>query len=217
MTSRRRLGAPQVLFLSFVAGAVPFSGLAARLRAGVDLRRQGSGTVSGTALYEVAGFGPLAVAGTLDVAKGALGPLLAGRRRPGLAALSAGCAISGHNWSPFLKGAGGRGISPALGATLATAPEGTVLLGLGLGVGRLLRQTGLACLVAVALLIPVLSRRRGWVGAGLGLCIGLPIVVKRLMGNRPPPGDRRQVLVTRLLFDRDPPGTEADMADRPSG
>jgi hypothetical protein len=57
--------------VSFAAGAVPFSGIAAKLISGVDLRQRGSGTVSGSGLYEVAGFGPLVIAGSLDVVKGA--------------------------------------------------------------------------------------------------------------------------------------------------
>ncbi len=198
-----------MLVAAFGAGAVPFSGIAARLVAGVDLRRQGSGTVSGTGLFEVAGFGPLAVAGSLDVAKGAVGPLLAGRRRPVLAALSAGAAVAGHNWSPLLGGAGGRGISPALGATLATAPEAAVVLGGSLGLGRLVRATGLATFVALVALFPVLGRRHGARGLVLASALALPMLGKRLLGNRPPPeADRRRVLVWRLLFDRDPDGPE---------
>ena len=34
-----------------------------------------------------------------------------------------GLAVAGHNWSVFLRGAGGRGIAPALGATLVLAPD----------------------------------------------------------------------------------------------
>ena len=69
--------AAAILVLSFAAGAIPFSYIAGRRARGVDLRRVGSGTVSGTSLYRVAGFGPLAAAGVFDVAKGALGPALA--------------------------------------------------------------------------------------------------------------------------------------------
>ena len=74
-----------------------------------------SGTVSGTSLFHVAGFGPLAVTGIADIAKATVGPLLAGRNRPVLAAFAGGAAIAGHNWSPFLQGAGGRGFAPSLG------------------------------------------------------------------------------------------------------
>jgi Glycerol-3-phosphate acyltransferase len=120
------------LGIGFWAGAVPFSNLAARRFSGVDLRRVGTGTVSGTALYQVAGFGPLAVAGLLDVAKGTIGPLLVGRRRPVAAALACGLAVAGHNWSPFLGGAGGRGISPAMGALAVVGWPGMALLLTGL-------------------------------------------------------------------------------------
>src|SRR5207248_5425303 len=45
-----------VLVSSYAAGSIPFSYVAARIATGVDLRRPGSGTVSGTGLYEVSGF-----------------------------------------------------------------------------------------------------------------------------------------------------------------
>ena len=68
--------------VGFGVGAIPFSNIAARGRAGVDLRTVGSGTVSGSGLYEVAGKGPLFVVGLFELAKGALGALLAGRDHP---------------------------------------------------------------------------------------------------------------------------------------
>src|SRR4051794_12453048 len=126
----------RVVGVSFALGAVPFSNIAARAKAGVDLRVVGNGTVSGTNLFHVAGFGPLAVAGVCDVAKGAVGPLLAGRDRPVLAAVAGGAAVAGHNWSPFLRGAGGRGISPAIGALAVSEWTGAALLLGALAVGR---------------------------------------------------------------------------------
>ncbi len=227
-----------VVAVSYLAGSVPFSQLAAGRFAGTDLRRVGSGTVSGSALYEVAGFGPLVAAGVVEVAKGAIGPLLARRvvdlraprRTPAgrevarlLGALSAGAAIAGHNWSPWLGGAGGRGLSPALGATLVLAPEGTVVLLAGMAAGRLLRTSGLATLLAALGLVPVLGIRRGAAGVALGLSISAPMVVKRALGNAPltsgscsngatgaadVPLTAR--LFSRLLFDRDTPGPTTD-------
>jgi glycerol-3-phosphate acyltransferase PlsY len=185
--------------------------LAARLVAGVDLRDRGSGTVSGSGLYDVAGFGPLALAGSLDVAKGALGPWLAGPRRPVLRALAAGAGVAGHNWSPLLGWAGGRGISPGLGATLAAAPEGAALLAGGLAGGRLLHQTGFGSLVALVGLVPLLIHRRGWRGGLVAICISGPMLAKRLVGNAIPRGDHpARVLVARLLFDRDPVAVPGD-------
>ena len=145
-----------ILLLSFVGGSVPFSNIAARFVSGVDLREFGGGTVSGTALYRVAGFWPLAVAGILDVTKGAVGPLLAGDRTA-VAAVAGGLAVVGHNWSPFLRGAGGRGVAPALGALLVTAWPGAVLLLVGLLAGKFFRNTGMGGFVAELALTPVLA------------------------------------------------------------
>jgi glycerol-3-phosphate acyltransferase PlsY len=192
--------------VSYLAGAVPWSQIAARRR-GVDLRAVDDGTVSGTGLYRVAGFVPLAVAGSLDVAKGALGPAVAAPARPGLAATSAAAAVAGHNWSIFLRGAGGRGISPALGALTAGAPAGAgVLLG-GLAAGRVSRQTGLGCFLAYLALVPVTRRYHGWRGALLAAAVLVPLLAKRIAGNRPPPAWDARTVIHRLLLDCDPPDT----------
>jgi glycerol-3-phosphate acyltransferase PlsY len=203
---RRTLLAPAAAYL---AGSVPVSGLAARLVAGVDLRTQGTGTVSGTGLYQVAGFGPLAVVGCLELAKGALGPALAGPDRPGLAAAALAACLIGHDWSPWLGGAGGRGVGPALGGLLLAAPEGAALVAGALGLGRLVRHTGLAVGLAVLALPGVLALRRRTSGALVGLAVALPMLAKRLAGNHPlPPGPKARALLERLLFDRDPPDTD---------
>jgi glycerol-3-phosphate acyltransferase PlsY len=209
---RRRpqgLPAPVVVGAAWLAGSVPFSNVAARHRVDLDLRDVGTGTVSGTALYEVAGFGPLAVAGVCDVAKGAVGPLLAGRSRPVLGAVAATAGVVGHNWSPWLRGAGGRGLSVALGAFLPLAWPGTVVLALGLAGGRLQRQTGLGSFVAAALVVPVVARTHGRPGAVAGAGIVGALLAKRLTGNRPPGRRTAAVYLHRLLFDHDPGGGAA--------
>jgi len=205
-------GAAGTLLAAFIIGAIPFSNLVARRARGVDLRDVGSGTVSGTALYRVAGFGPLALGGVLDVAKGSVGVLLAGRGHdPALAALAGGAAVAGHNWSPFLKGAGGRGISPALGALFAWQWIGGVVLLAGLAVGRVLRSTGLVSFGADVALVPVLAVTRGAAGAWAGAAVLAPMVVKRVMGNDPPPRRHLRSYARRLLLDND--GDEAPDAE----
>ncbi|MBV8949311.1 MAG: glycerol-3-phosphate acyltransferase, partial [Actinobacteria bacterium] len=181
------MNAALVLLVSLLAGAIPFSGLAAwRLRR-VDLRDYGSGTVSGSSLYRVAGFGPLAAAGVLDVGKGALGPLLAGHNRPELAALAGGLAVVGHNWSPFLRGAGGRGLSVSLGVLLVLGWPGIVLV-MGLFVlGLIVRQSGLATFLGMLALTPLLAVLYGVNGVWTGLALAVPMFAKRITGNRPAP------------------------------
>jgi acyl phosphate:glycerol-3-phosphate acyltransferase len=201
-----RLSGPAVLGLAYLVGSIPFSNLLARRVRGVDLREVGTGTVSGTGLYRVAGFTPMAVAGSLDVAKGAVGPLFAGLDRPVLAALAGGAAVAGHDWSPFLAGAGGRGLSPAMGSLLVNGWPGVVVLAAGLAGGRLARRTSLGCFVSYLVLVPALAATRGRRGALAGVAVLLPILAKRLMGNTPLEGrDRARVLVNRLVHDQDEP------------
>lgn len=209
--------APAVLAAGFLAGSVPFSNIAARRLRRVDLRHVGSGTVSGTSLYRVAGFGPLAVFGICDVAKGAIGPLLAGRDRPYLAAAAGGAAVVGHNWSPWLCGAGGRGISPAIGALLPRHWQGSALLLGGMAAGRLSGETALGSALVDALLIPVLSHTHGRSGRLAAAGVVMPMVLKRLMGNQRPRDAGWQVYVRRVLLDRDtapPPDRPVRLAQR---
>jgi len=189
--------------IGFGAGSLPFSNLGARFFAGVDLRSVGTGTVSGSGLYDVAGKGPLVLVGLAELGKGALGPLVAGRDHPWAASLAGGAAVAGHNWSPLLRGAGGRGISPAMGALLVNAPAGSLLLLAGLAAGRLAGETALGSLLADLALVPLAVRAHGRRG-GLAACaVLLPMLAKRLSGNGAPTGGRPEVYMWRLLFDRD--------------
>jgi len=194
----------------FGAGAIPFSNIVARRRAGVDLRTVGSGTVSGSGLYAVAGAGPLIEVGLLELAKGAIGPLLAGRDHPAAAALAGGAAVVGHNWSPVLGGAGGRGISPAIGALFVTAPVGSGILVAGLALGKMAGETAIGSFVADVILVPAVARVHGRAGCIAASAVLAPIVAKRLMGNAPPRRPGASVYRNRLLLDR-------DTRDKPSG
>jgi glycerol-3-phosphate acyltransferase PlsY len=202
-----------VLAAAWLVGSIPFAQLGARSRR-VDLREVGTGTVSGTGLYRVGGFRALAAYGTLEVAKGAVGPLLAvsverrqarprTHRRAPLAVVAGAAAVAGHNWSPFLRGAGGRGVSPAIGALLVTAPTGSALLLAGLGFGKLAGETAIGCAVADLALVPTLARVGGRAQAAAGAAVLVPIVAKRLAGNGPPELRTRSVYVRRLVLDRD--------------
>jgi acyl phosphate:glycerol-3-phosphate acyltransferase len=195
-------GPVAVVAVSYLAGSIPFSNLMARTRAAVDLRDVGTGTVSGTGLYEVAGFGALALAGLADVAKGAVGPLLAGPDRPALAALAASAGVCGHNWSIWLGGAGGRGISPAMGALLVRDWPGVVTLAAGLSF-KAVWATVFGGFLADLAVVPVLARTRGAAAALMGVAVATPMLAKRLAGNRPPSRRDLATYASRLVLDRD--------------
>ena len=199
------MGEVLVVLVAFAVGAVPFSYIVAHSVAGIDLREVGTGTVSGTALYRVAGMTALLVGGVLDLAKGIPGPLLAGSDRPVLTAVAAAAAVAGHNWSPYIGGAGGRGLAPALGAFLVISWPASLLLLLGLALGRILRQTGLATFLTVLALPLFLLVFVGAEESLAGLLVMAVIFVKRVLGNAPPAAapTRPRVLTHRLLFDND--------------
>jgi glycerol-3-phosphate acyltransferase PlsY len=196
---------------AFLVGSLPFAYLAARVVSGTDLRRVGTGTVSGTGVGETSGFIPMAISGLLDIGKGAAAVVLVAGSHPLLAAFCAGAAAVGHNWSPFLGGAGGRAVSVAGGVCLAMAWPGAVVLALGLGFGKLFHHTGLGAFLAQAALAPTLALTAGGpstvadpgVGAVLGAALVVPMWAKRLMGNDPRRRQPAAVYVSRLLFDND--------------
>lgn len=214
------MNAGLVLVIALLAGAIPFSAIVAWATKRVDLRDYGTGTVSGTGLFKVAGAGPLVVAGILDVGKGALGPALAGHSRPELAALAGGMALVGHNWSPFLRGAGGRGFAPSLGALCVLGWPGAVLLLVALIIGTIVRRTGLMVFLAMLGLTPLLGGLYGIHGVWTGLALAVPMYAKRLAGNRPPEHRDARTYARRLLFDHDGPqddgSTVAGTAPQPS-
>jgi glycerol-3-phosphate acyltransferase PlsY len=202
----RRVPAPVVIAAAYLAGATPFSGWLAKALRGVDLRDYGTGTVSGTGLYRVAGLGPLLAGGILDVLKGTVGPALAGRDRPVLAAVAGGTAVAGHNWSLYLGGAGGRGISVAMGSMLVTGWQGSVHLLATLAAGKAARSTSLGAFAGYVTLPVVMARYRGRDGALAAVALLVPMLLKRVVGNQPLPEEgTARVALTRLLFDQDTP------------
>jgi glycerol-3-phosphate acyltransferase PlsY len=146
---------------------------------------------------------PLAAAGIFEVAKGAVGPALAGRNRPATAAAAAAAAVAGHDWSPFLGGAGGRGLSPAIGALAVTAPVGAATLLAGLAAGRVGGESAIGCLVADLALVPIVKRVHGERASWAAAAVVVPMLIKRLAGNGPPARPSAGVYLRRFLLDRD--------------
>ncbi len=140
----------------------------------------------------------------LDIGKGAVVVIPMAGSHPALAAVGAGMAAVGHNWSLFLRGAGGRAVSVALGATLVMAWPGTVVLGLGMGIGKLVHNTGIGSAISQAALPVVLGVTDGKVGVLLGLTLVIPMWAKRILGNAAPPQRTVGAYAYRLLRDRDP-------------
>jgi glycerol-3-phosphate acyltransferase PlsY len=189
---------------ALLLGSIPVSNIISRATTGQDLRDVGTGTVSPSNLYQVAGIGPFAAACLLELGKGCFSAALVRYRHPTLVAAAAGLAVTGHNWSLFQGRAGGRGVVPATGILLVIAPPGAALIAGGIAVGYVVGDTAPACFVTQLLLAPVLAAAQGRRGALLGLAMVAPMLAKRLLGNRPlMPEQPPRTYVTRMIYDRD--------------
>jgi glycerol-3-phosphate acyltransferase PlsY len=170
-----------IFIAAYLAGAVPVSYIVAQLTRGIDLRQVGPGTVSPSSLYRVAGLWPTVAAGFFEVGKGVIGPALAIRQPLWALALAGFLAVTGHNWSPFLRGAGGRGLSTATGALMIVAWPGAALLCAGLVIGAATRHIYLAMSAALIVLIPLLGWWGGSGSAIAGAVVLLPIGAKTVV------------------------------------
>ena len=200
--------------LAYLLGGVPTAFVLGKLVKGVDIRGYGSGNVGGSNVFYHVGKRWGVLVGVLEIlVKGAL-PVYIGHYALGLersSPLLIGApmlAIAGHNWSPYLRLQGGRGVGVVVGTLLALSPW--VLLAfmvVALSGWALTRSSGVWVLISLTLL-PVWAVIVGDPTVISFYCVGLLglVVVKRLLSNwtpLPEGSPRRRVLFNRLFKDRD--------------
>jgi acyl phosphate:glycerol-3-phosphate acyltransferase len=168
---------------SFLLGSVNPAMILARLL-GVDLRRAGSGNPGATNAGRVLGLRWGIVVGVADVLKGFLPVFVVMRTLGTTLALVVGLAVVlGHIWSPFLHGAGGKGVATSFGALLAVEPW----FALGLAVlfallyWRLRWMAGTSLVVLGVLLLLGLAAWAGWIPGATrdegAWCVVLALIV----------------------------------------
>lgn len=135
------IGLQMTLWLmgGYLVGSIPFGYLAGRVR-GVDIRQLGSGNIGATNVGRVLGRSWGVVVLVLDVLKGLVPTVLAGRMLQDWATareasalvcnlmwvlVGASCII-GHTYSAFLRFTGGKGVATSLGVMLGIYPVLTV-------------------------------------------------------------------------------------------
>lgn len=214
---------PSLLLIvgAYLLGSVSPAYLIGRWLGGKDLRQYGSGTLSGSMVYEHVSRRAIVPVALFDVFKSTIPALLALWLDLGvLVAAAAGLAASvGHNWPIFTRFHGGRGMATFAGAWLALFPPGAFWMGGLLGIGWRLGDSApwlyVALLTAPLLahlfngplmLGPVLLGGPALVGQMAGAMI-LITLAKRLEANGralPAAGpDRLKVLLRRAFLDRD--------------
>jgi glycerol-3-phosphate acyltransferase PlsY len=190
-------------------GSIPSGYLAGKWIKGIDLRNYGSGTVSGSMVWEHVARWAVVPVGLFDIFKGVLSTWLGLRLGLGeVAAMLVGlAAIIGHNWPVYLNFHGGRGFSPFLGVLLVLFPWGVAITLAGLAIGNPLRSPAIPLFVVMGL--PIVSPYLNGSPTVLWLAAGMTVItiVKRLEANRrslpTDPVERRKVILRRIFLDRD--------------
>jgi len=198
-----------IVLFAYLLGSIPSGYLAGKWLKGIDLREYGSGTVSGSMVWEHVAKWAVFPVGLFDIFKGALPTWLS--LKLGLneqAAMVVGlAAVVGHNWPIYLNFQGGRGLSPFLGELFVLFPWGMLILLVGLGIGNRLRSAAVPLFTVI--LLPVFARMLNGPDYVVWLALGMTVitVVKRLEANRRPlpedPQERREVILRRIFLDRD--------------
>src|SRR5215211_7355285 len=144
------------ILLGYLTGSVPFAYLLAR-RAGVDVRRVGSGNVGAANVLRTTGAWCGVVVMALDVAKGvvsvAMAYLFSGSAVA--AALTGAAAVVGHIYPVWLRFHGGKGVAVAAGVFAVLTPIATgVAFSLFLAIVWATRYVSLGSIAATLALPP---------------------------------------------------------------
>ncbi len=123
-----------LILLFYLIGGIPFCNIIARIHSNEDLREIGDKNPGGWNLvFNVSKYwGALGI--LLDMLKGFL-PYFIVLRITGveLAAILASCAaVAGHNYSPYMKMTGGKGLASTIGFLIAINPFTILAFGAGI-------------------------------------------------------------------------------------
>ena len=122
------------IILSYLIGSIPFCNIIAKIHSNKDLREIGDGNPGGWNLvFNISKYwGAVGIA--LDLLKGFL-PYFMVLKITGIeiAAIIAGCAaVAGHNYSPYLKLSGGKGLAATIGLLFAISPYAIIAYGISM-------------------------------------------------------------------------------------
>lgn len=147
-----------VIAVSYLIGSIPNGLMIGKFLRGIDLREHGSKNIGATNAYRVLGWKAALWVFLTDAAKGVVGVLLGSLLTGTPIGMLAGgiAAMTGHNWSLFLKFSGGKGVATGLGVIFVLVPKVTaIVFAVWCVIVYLTRYVSLASIVA-AVLVPIL-------------------------------------------------------------
>ena len=211
MTTRRAIA---VIAASYAIGTIPVAYLAARAR-GIDLRDVGSGNPGASNIGETVSKNLMVPVGIAQIAQGLAGPMLAraANQPEGVQAAAGLAAIAAHDWNPWLRWQGGRGVGPAIGFLLAMSPRDALPTFVAVAVTGVPFKASAQSIAAGLVAAPVAAALRGAKPATVLGCAAAAalVLLKRVLANGAPAPDlpRPAVWYTRLISDRDIPDRDA--------
>lgn len=118
-----------IIVLSFFIGSIPFSYIITKVFAKKDIREIGSGNPGATNVVRALNLKFGCIALLLDMLKGAV-PIyfIKNLSDPVLISLATVAIVFGHNYTPFLKFKGGKGVASSLGIFLVLSPIPTAIV-----------------------------------------------------------------------------------------
>ncbi|MCJ7689349.1 MAG: glycerol-3-phosphate 1-O-acyltransferase PlsY [Clostridiaceae bacterium] len=162
------------IIIAFLFGSIPSGYLITKKMCGIDIRTKGSGNIGSTNVKRIVGTKIAIITQTIDVLKGvipvALGIYLSRTIKLPVTSdtylsIIAIAAILGHDYTPFLKFKGGKGVNTTLGVFIFIAPIPTL--------------TGIAVYFILHLFINIVSIR--------SIAIGITIPVMCIITKLPNP------------------------------
>jgi glycerol-3-phosphate acyltransferase PlsY len=158
-----------VALISYISGAIPFSFIAGRIFAGIDLREHGSGNLGATNTFRFLGPKIALLVLVADIAKGFLPVFFAPAYSPGhsisdlwLMYIVGFFAVIGHMFSVFVRFKGGKGIATTAGVFLALAPAAFVgafvVFAIVMGISRIVSVASMVSSLALPLMVYISQR-----------------------------------------------------------
>ena len=201
------------ILISYLLGSFPSGYIITKLSTGKNILEIGWRKTSGSNVFKNVGLWQGALTGLLDVAKGFLAVYFA--QKLGFSTLtqvlSGIAAVGGHNWSIFLKFAGGRGIGTFIGAFFALSPKilGFSLIPLGVLAIIWNGSIGTILFLFTAMALSVYFNQFELVG--IFTLLTLPIIfIKRLSPIKEikEAENKTPLIRNRLIYDDDVPPSE---------
>ena len=165
------------LIFAFLCGSIPVGYLVVKKTKGVDIRKYGSGNIGSTNVRRIAGRKASVVTQIGDILKGAIPvtvALILGRvyslpiGDDTFACAAALAAILGHDFTPFLRFQGGKGVNTSLGGFIVIATFPTLIAAAVYLVVRISTRIVSLSSISAAIVLPI---------AALGFGMASPVIV----------------------------------------